>query len=63
MSYTPMERIWKTVDNRYFAVIVAAKEARRINKAPKEDEMGEKPTLLALKRLINQKIAHKMEED
>lgn len=62
MAYTPLEKIWTTVENRYFAVIVAAKEARRINRAPKEEEKGEKPTLIALSRLIDKDISYAAEE-
>ncbi len=63
MAYTPLEKIWETVDNRYFAVIIAAREARRINKASKEDQKDEKPTLLALRKLIRGDIAHTMVEE
>jgi DNA-directed RNA polymerase omega subunit len=56
----PIEVITKKVLNKYQAVMVAAKEARRINKIPKE-ERGEdgakRVTTLALRRLAEGKIS------
>jgi len=63
MTYTPLEEVWETVGNRYRVVILAAREARRINKAPKEDEKVLKPTVLAIKRLVGKQMARAGEED
>jgi DNA-directed RNA polymerase omega subunit len=56
MAFVALEDILMTVGNRYMAVIVAAKEARRINQQLRKDpgEEGEpvaKPTTEALRRV------------
>jgi len=59
-----VEDIWKVIKNKYEAVIVAAKEARRINidEADKIAKKGEKPIIKSLKRLIGKKIKYTIEE-
>lgn len=56
MAFVPLEDILMTVENRYKAIIVAAKEARRINQELRKEpgEEGEavaKPTMEALRRV------------
>lgn len=64
MEFQPMEKILDIIQNRYEAVRVMAKEARRINLvllvAGKEIE--EKPTTVAMKRLVNGKVKFSYEE-
>jgi DNA-directed RNA polymerase omega subunit len=60
MTFMPIEVITKKVLNKYQAVMVAAKEARRINKIPKEErgeDENKRVTTLALRRLAEGKIS------
>ncbi len=64
MSYIPIEDIWKVADNKYQAIVLASREARRINRVEKEnEETGEKPTLLALKRLVGRELNYRKEKE
>ena len=58
MRTNNMEDITRNVDNRYEAVRVLSKEARRINDAIKfaEGEIDEKPTTIAINRLVEGKV-------
>lgn len=58
MRINNMEDITKQVDNRYEAVRVLSKEARRINDAIRfaEGEIDEKPTTIAINRLVEGKV-------
>ena len=58
MRTNNMEDITRNVDNRYEAVRVLSKEARRINDAIKfaEGEIEEKPTTIAINRLVEGKV-------
>jgi DNA-directed RNA polymerase subunit K/omega len=51
--------------NRYIAVLVASKEARRINEllSKEEKELTEKPTVRALKRLSDEKLKAETPEE
>lgn len=64
MQTKAMEEILKRIDNRYEAIRVLAREARRINNiirmAPEEIE--EKPTSIAVERLIEGKVKYDYEE-
>lgn len=54
-----IEKIMKTMDNRYEAVRVLAREARRLNSLiirGAEVEKGFKPTTVAMKRLLEGRI-------
>lgn len=64
MESTPMEKILGIVQNRYEAVRVMAKEARRINTVllAAGRELEEKPTTVAMKRLVNGKVKFSYEE-
>ncbi|HUV37231.1 MAG TPA: DNA-directed RNA polymerase subunit omega [Patescibacteria group bacterium] len=55
-----MEKILERVPNRYEAIRIAAKEARRINALIKlsGEEIEEKPTTIAIRRLIEGKVKY-----
>ncbi len=60
MEMELMEKILDKVPNRYEAIRVAAKEARRVNTLIKlsGEEIEEKPTTIALKRLVEGKVKY-----
>ena len=64
METKAMELILKRVDNRYEAIRVIAKEARRINALIRlsGEEIEEKPTTIAIKRMIEGKVKYKYEQ-
>ncbi len=64
METEAMEKILKTIDNRYEAIRVIAKEARRINTIIRlsGEEFDEKPTTIAINRMIDGKVKFKYEE-
>ena len=53
-----IEKITAVVPNKYEAIRVVAKEARRINALliHGADEIDEKPTMMAIRRLLEKKI-------
>jgi len=63
MESIPIEKLMERAENRYEAVMVAAKRARQINKI-KEEEEGEKEkvTVRALRELVEGKIEFKYEK-
>jgi DNA-directed RNA polymerase omega subunit len=64
METKAMELILERVDNRYEAIRVIAKEARRINALIRlsGEEIEEKPTTIAIKRMIEGKVKYKYEQ-
>ena len=64
METKAMEKILERVDNRYEAIRVIAKEARRINALIRlsGEEIEEKPTTIAIKRMIEGKVKYKYEQ-
>ncbi|HER44311.1 MAG TPA: DNA-directed RNA polymerase subunit omega [Candidatus Eisenbacteria bacterium] len=60
----PMERILKEIPNRYEAIRVMAKEARRVNRLIRKagEELEEKPTSIAMNRVIEGKVKFEYEE-
>ena len=64
METEAMERILEHIDNRYEAIRVIAKEARRINTLVRlsGEELDEKPTTIAVKRAIEGKVKFKYEQ-
>ena len=60
METNSMEKILEQVSNRYEAIRIVAKEARRINALIKMsgEEIEEKPTSIAIKRLIEGKVKY-----
>lgn len=59
-----MENILDQISNRYEAVRVMAKEARRINIIIRlsGEEIEDKPTMIAIRRLIEGKVKYKYGE-
>jgi DNA-directed RNA polymerase omega subunit len=59
-----MEKILDIIPNRYEAVRVIAKEARRINQilVSAGEEIEEKPTTVAMKRLMSGKVKFAYEQ-
>lgn len=59
-----MENILKVVPNRYEAIRVMAKEARRINSLIRKagEDFEEKPTSIAMNRVIDGKVKFEYEE-
>lgn len=56
MSYVPVEKVTTVIRNKYEAVVVAAREARKINSVMRmvgRDESKEKVTTRALRRVGN----------
>ncbi len=60
MIIAALEKITEVIANRYEAVRVMAKEARRINTLIRlsGEEIEEKPTSIAMKRLIDGKVKY-----
>lgn len=54
-----IERLTDVIDNKYEAIRVIAKEARRINSLlirGAQGEVDEKPTVMALRRVLDKKV-------
>ena len=54
MAYVPVEKVTKVVKNKYEAVVVAAREARKINSAMRmvgREESKDKVTTRSLQRV------------
>ena len=61
-----IDRLTGVIPNKYEAVRVVAKEARRINSLlirGAQGETEEKPTMMALHRVLDNKIKYKLVED
>ena len=60
MDLATLERILDVIPNRYEAVRIMAREARRINTLIRlsGEEIEEKPTTIAMKRLIDGKVKY-----
>jgi DNA-directed RNA polymerase omega subunit len=68
MDLSSLEKIMERVPNRYEAIRIMAKEAQRINRLllAANEELADKPTTIAMKRLINGKVKYsygKQEEE
>lgn len=63
MERVSVEDILKVVDNKYKAIIIAAREARRLSKLEKEteDKSEHKPPIVALENLVKGKVKVKKE--
>lgn len=63
MVVTPLDKISSVVDNRYKAIVLVAKEARRLNTLLREkaDVLSGKPTIVAIKKLLKGEIHYKEE--
>jgi DNA-directed RNA polymerase omega subunit len=64
METAAMERVLEHIDNRYEAIRVIAKEARRINTLVRlsGEELEEKPTTIAVRRTIEGKVKYRYEQ-
>ncbi|MEW6685919.1 MAG: DNA-directed RNA polymerase subunit omega [Candidatus Edwardsbacteria bacterium] len=64
MDFIPIEDLDTFAENKYEAIIIAAKEARRLNILKKEGKIegNLKPTILALKKLKEGKLKYKYEK-
>lgn len=64
MDVKLMEEMLHKVDNRYEGVMVVAEEAARINAIIRMtgEEISEKPTTIALRRVAEGKVKYKYEE-
>ena len=60
MDLATIERILGVIPNRYEAVRIMAKEARRINTLIRlsGEEIEEKPTTIAMRRLVDGKVKY-----
>jgi len=65
MAVTPLDKISSVVDNKYKAIVVVAKEARRLNKLLREkgETLSEKPTIAAIRKLLRGELQYKEEEE
>ena len=65
METAAMEKVLEHIDNRYEAIRVIAKEARRINTLIRlsGEEFDEKPTTIAVKRTIDGKVKYTYEQE
>jgi len=52
----PIEEIWKVIDNKYKAIVIASKEARNIFEI--HGDKDGKASILALKKLTRGKIKY-----
>lgn len=60
-----IEKLTSVIPNKYEAVRVIAKEARRINSLlirSNQGEIDEKPTMMALRRLLDNKVKYQFVE-
>ena len=64
MDVKLMEEMLDKVDNRYEGVMVVSEEATRINALIRMsgEEISEKPTTIALRRVAEGKVKYKYEE-
>lgn len=61
-----IEKLTSIIENKYEAVRVIAKEARRINALlirSAQGEIEEKPTVMALNRLLDKKVKYQYAEE
>ena len=61
-----IDKLTSVIKNKYEAIRIAAKEARRINNIILRSEnvtTDEKPTMLALRRLLDKRIKYEYSED
>lgn len=66
MSFLPLDKLLEKVDSRYKLILVAAKRARELSDgAPPliEADENSKPTTIALKELLNDRLEYKTEKE
>jgi DNA-directed RNA polymerase subunit K/omega len=61
MVIAPLKKIYSATENKYKAIVVVAKEARRLNKywKEKDETFPEKPTIAAIKRFLKGELRYK----
>ena len=61
MVIAPLKKIYSATENKYKAIVIVAKEARRLNKywREKEENFPEKPTIAAIKRFLKGDLRYK----
>ncbi|PIS26602.1 MAG: hypothetical protein COT45_00625 [bacterium (Candidatus Stahlbacteria) CG08_land_8_20_14_0_20_40_26] len=57
----PIEGIWNIMDNKYKALVVIGKEARRIFQV--NPQSSDNPVVLAIQRFVNGEIVHEEAEE
>jgi len=57
----PIEGIWNIMDNKYKALVIIGKEARRIFQV--NPQSNDNPVVLAIQRFVNGEIAHEEAEE
>ncbi len=64
MNFIPIEEFSDGMENKYMAVLVAAKEARRLNELRRSGrvDINLKPIQIALERLRDKKVVFKNNE-
>lgn len=58
MAFIPIEELSEGMENKYMSVLVAAKEARRLNEKRRQGriDMALKPISMALERLRDHRV-------
>ena len=61
MVIAPLKKIYLATENKYKAIVIVAKEARRLNRywKDKEETFPEKPTIAAIKRFLSGDLRYK----
>ncbi len=61
MVIAPLKKIYSATENKYKAIVIVAKEARRLNSywKDKEETYPEKPTIAAIKRFLRGDLRYK----
>jgi DNA-directed RNA polymerase omega subunit len=64
MAFIPIEELSEGMENKYMTVLVAAREARRLNDKRRQGriDMAFKPISLALERLRDHKVKFQSHE-
>ena len=64
MNFIPIEQFSEGMENKYMAVLVAAREARRLNELRRmgRADVSVKPIQVALERIRDKKVVYKHHE-
>jgi len=64
MNFIPIEQFSEGMENKYMAVLVAAREARRLNELRRmgRADVSVKPIQVALERIRDTKVVYKHQE-
>ncbi len=60
MAYVPVDEFWKIYSNKFFAIVLASREARRLAKEVREQriQLKRKPTIIAIKRVAKGEVEY-----